>query len=131
MATVARPIPRILVVAAGALLAGALLLGVALENYLLFLALVEMAAVGVALALFILVWSSRPYLENTYFLVLGVGMLFVGGLTLLHALAFDGMGVFVDYSPGLSAQFWIAGGILAAATAVGAPLAIGREIPPR
>jgi PAS domain S-box-containing protein len=131
MATVARPTSRALVVGAGALVAGAALIGIALENYLLFHVLVEMAAVGVALALFILVWSSRPYLENAYFLVLGVGMLFVGGLTLLHALAFDGMGVFVGYSPGLASQFWVAGGLLAAATAVGAPLAIGREIPPR
>ncbi|HIH02998.1 MAG TPA: PAS domain-containing protein, partial [Methanoregulaceae archaeon] len=131
MATVARPTPRTLVVTAGALLAGALLIGVALENYLLFHALVEMAAVGVALALFILVWSSRPYLENAYFLVLGIGLLFVGGLTLLHALAFDGMGVFAGSAPGLASQFWVAGGLLAAATAVGAPLAIGRDIAPR
>ncbi len=131
MATVAWPAPRTLVVAAGALLAGAVLLGIALENYLLFHALVEMVAVGVAFALFILVWSSRPYLENAYFLVLGIGLLFVGGLTLLHALAFDGMGVFVGSGPVLASQFWIAGGLIAAATAVGAPLAIGREIAPR
>ena len=110
MATVARPVPRTLVVGAGALLAGALLIGVALENYLLFHALVEMAAVGVALALFILVWSSRPYLENAYFLVLGIGMLFVGGLTLLHSLAFDGMGVFVGSSPGLASAVLGRGG---------------------
>ncbi|MEN6342384.1 MAG: MASE3 domain-containing protein [Methanospirillum sp.] len=131
MATVARPVPRTLVAGAGALLAGALLLGVALENYLLFHALVEMAAVGVAFALFILVWSSRPYLENAYFLVLGIGLLFVGGLTLLHALAYDGMEVFAGSPPGLPSQLWVAGGLLAAATAVGAPLAIGRDISPR
>lgn len=131
MATVVWPAPRTLVVAAGALLAGAVLLGIALENYLLFHALVEMVAVGVAFALFILVWSSRAYLENAYFLVLGVGLLFVGALTLLHALAYNGMGVFVGHSPGLASRFWVAAGLLAAATAVGAPLAIGREIPPR
>ena len=131
MATVIRPAHRTLVIGAGALLAGALLLGVALENYLLFHALVEMAAVGVALALFILVWSSRPYLENAYFLVLGIGLLFVGGLTLLHALAYDSMGVFAGSPQGLASQFWVAGGLLAAATAVGAPLAIGRELAPR
>ncbi len=131
MATVVRPTAHTLAVTAGAVLAGALLLGVALENYLLFHALVEMAAVGVALALFILVWSSRPYLENAYFLVLGIGLLFVGGLTLLHALAYDGMGVFAGPSPGLTSQFWVAGGLLAAATAIGAPLAIGRELRPR
>ncbi len=131
MATVGRPVPRTLVVGAGALLAAAVLLGVALVNYLLFHTLVEMAAVGVGLALFILVWSTRPYIENAYFLVLGIGLLFVGGLTLLHALAYDGMGVFAGPAPGLATQFWIAGGLLAAATAVGAPLAIGREVPPR
>jgi PAS domain S-box-containing protein len=130
MATVGRPAPRTLVVGAAALLVGAVLLVIALENYLLFHVLVEMAAVGLGLALFILVWSTRPYLENAYFLVLGIGLLFVGGLTLLHALASDGMGVF-DPVPGLAAQFWVAGGLLAAATAVGAPIAIGREITPR
>ncbi len=129
MATVARPASRNLVITAGALLAGAVLLGVALENYLLFHALVEMAAVGVALALFILVWSNRPYLENAYFLVLGIGLLFVGALTLLHALAYDGMGVFGS-GPGLAPQLWVAAGLLAAATSVGAPLAIGRDVAP-
>ena len=114
LAAVARPAPRTIAVGAGALLAGALLVGLALENYLLFHALVEMAAVGVAFALFILVWSSRPYIENAYFLVLGIGLLFVGGLTLLHALAYDGMGVFAGSLPGLASQFWVAAGLLAA-----------------
>ena len=129
MAAVTQPAPRTLVVGAAALLGGAVLLGVALVDYLLFHALVEMAVVGIGIALFTLVWASRSYLENAYFLVLGVGLLFVGGLTLLYTLAYGGMSAFGSV-PGLAAALWIAGGLLAAATAIGAPLAIGRNVPP-
>ncbi len=131
MATVPRPAPRVPLAVAGAVLIGGALVAVARVNYLLFHGLAEMAVVGVALAIFILVWSSRPYIENASFLVLGIGLLFVGGLALLHALAVEGMAAFGLAGSGLAVQFQVAGGLLAAATVVAAPLAIGREIAPR
>ncbi len=130
MAAVDRPAHRTLAVGAAALLGGAVLLGVALVDYRLFHALVEMAVVGIGIALFTLVWASRSYLENAYFLVLGVGLLFVGALTLLYTLASESVGA-LGPVPGLPAGLWAAGGLLAAATAIGAPLAIGRDVAPR
>ncbi len=127
MASVAPSTSRTLLLGGAAALLTAGFLVLAAADYLLFQTLIELVAVAVAFAIFILVWSSRPYLENAYFLVLGVGLLFVAGLALLHVLAFDGLGV-PGATTDTAALFWIAGGILAGATAIAAPLSIGRKV---
>src|SRR5512147_499196 len=77
---------------AGAVLAGLLLLG--LSNYLLFHSVVEVAGVAVAFAIFLLVWNTRSVLPDSFFLLAGIAFLFIGCLDLVHALAYEGMGVF-------------------------------------
>lgn len=90
------------------------LYGLARENYLFFHVLVELCTVVVAVAGFAVVWTARAQIENGFFLVLGIGLLPVAGLTLLHSLTYKGMGVF----PGLSAdpptQLWVASRVLLA-----------------
>lgn len=127
MASVGLPTVRTLLLGGAAAVLVAAFLVLASVDYLLFHVLVELIAVAVAFAIFILVWSSRPYLENAYFLVLGVGLLFVAGPTLLHVLTFDGMGV-LGATTNTAALFWIAGGVLAGATTIAAPLSIGRQV---
>lgn len=91
-----------------------------LRNYLLFHSLVEIFSILVAFALFIVVWNARGELDNVFLGILGIAYLFVGGLDLLHTLAYDGMGVFVDQGANLPTQLWIFTRYLESISLVGA-----------
>jgi PAS domain S-box-containing protein len=52
--------------------------------------LAEMYCVVVAVGVFMLTWNARRFIDNDYFLFLGIAYLFVGVIDCLHALAFDG-----------------------------------------
>ena len=51
--------------------------------------LAEMFCVVVAVGLFMLTWNARRFIDNHYFLFLGIAYLFVGIIDCLDALAFD------------------------------------------
>jgi signal transduction histidine kinase len=76
-------------------------------NYLLFHSLAELFSVVVAFSIYILAWNSRRYMNNGYFLLLGVAFLFIGLLDVLHTLAYEGMGVFPQSGANLATQLWI------------------------
>ncbi len=65
-----------------------------LQGYLLFHAAVELFSIAVAWDIFLLAWNSRRLMANNYLLFLGISYLFVGGIDLLHTLAYKGMGCF-------------------------------------
>lgn len=94
------------------ILAAAILLAVLLaithHNFLFFHGLVEVFAVVVACAIFIIAWNSRPYLKQDGLLLLGIAYLFVGLLDLVHTLAYAGMGVLPDADANAATQLWIA-----------------------
>lgn len=76
-------------------------------NYLVFHSLVELFSVAIAIAVFIISWSSRRFLGNASLFLLGFAYLFVGLLDLLHTLSYQGMSIFgqdQDYAT----QLWIA-----------------------
>lgn len=79
-----------------------------LYNYLLFHSLAEIFSIVVSSSIFILVWNSRRFLEDGFLPFIGTAYLFVGGLDLLHTLAYSGMGVFDGYGTNLPTQLWIA-----------------------
>ena len=79
-----------------------------LYNYLLFHSLAEIFSIIIACSIFIITWNSRRFLDNNCLLFLGSAYLFVGGLDLLHLLAYKGMGVFTGYGANLPTQLWIA-----------------------
>ena len=93
-----------------------------LYSYLLFHTIAELVAVGIAIAVFTVVWNARTMRENSYLLVTGTGLLFVAGIGLLHTLAYKGMGIFVGYDANLPTQLWIASRYLLAGTLLAAPL---------
>lgn len=98
-------------------------------NYLLFHALVESFAVAVASGIFIIAWNTRRIAASRYLLTLGVAHLFVAFVTLLHAFAYKGMGIFPGAGANLPAQLWIIERVLEALAFVVAAVAIRREIP--
>ncbi len=101
-----------------------------LYNYNLFHSLAEFFSIIIAVSLFVIVWNSRHILDNNYLLFLGLGYLFMGGVDLLHTLAYKGMGVFNGYGPNLPTQLWIGARYLESATLLLAPLFLRRRLNP-
>jgi PAS domain S-box-containing protein len=99
-----------------------------LHSYLLFHSIVEMFSIVVACGIFMLAWNARRFLENTYLLFLGIAYLFVGGLDLIHTLAYTGMGVFEGYGTNLPTQLWIAARYVESLSLLIAPLLLGRRL---
>jgi len=99
-----------------------------LHSYLLFHSIAEMFSIVVACGIFMLAWNARRFLENTYLLFLGIAYLFVGGLDLIHTLAYKGMGVFEGYGTNLPTQLWIAARYVESLSLLIAPLLLGRRL---
>ena len=76
-----------------------------LYSYLLFHSIAEVFTVVVMGSIFVLAWNTRLWMENGYFLFLGIAFLLVGLIDFLHALAYKGMGVFPEYDANLATQF--------------------------
>ena len=113
-------------IALGVAVLGALYV-VSLDNYLLFHSLVETFSVVVACGVFVIAWNSRRTLDNSYFLLVGIGYLFVAGVDLLHMLAYRGMGVFAAGGSNLPTQLWLGSRFLQAGALLTGPLVVGRR----
>jgi signal transduction histidine kinase len=115
-----------------ALFAGALVLFVlylsSLYNYLLFHSLAEIFSIVVAFSIFIVAWNSSQFMDNSYFLFIGIAYLFTGGLDTIHTLAYTGMNVFPGYDTNLPAQFWIAARYVESFSLLLAPFFLGRKL---
>lgn len=101
---------------------------VSIYSYLLFHSLAELFSIFVAFGIFTIAWNSRHILDNPYFLIIGNAYLFIGGLDLLHTLAFKGMGVFPDFGANLPTQLWIAARYMESLSFVIAPFFIRRIV---
>ncbi|MFA5112451.1 MAG: MASE3 domain-containing protein, partial [Desulfobaccales bacterium] len=112
----------------GLVLAGLYL--TSLYSYLLFHSIAELFSVVIAVGVFAIAWNSRRFLQNNYLLFLGIAYLFVGGLDLIHALAYKGMGVFPGYGADLPTQLWIAARYLESLSLLLAPVWLGRRLRP-
>jgi len=99
-----------------------------LYSYLLFHGLVEIFSVIVAFGIFSVAWNSRRFTDNNYLFALGVAYLFIGGLDLLHTMAYRGMGVFIGYGANLPTQLWIAARYLESLSLLMAPFLLRRKI---
>ncbi|NVL93637.1 MAG: PAS domain-containing sensor histidine kinase, partial [Desulfobacterales bacterium] len=99
-----------------------------LYSYLLFHGLAELFSIVIACGIFMLAWNSRRFLDNTYLLFIGIAYLFIGGLDLIHTLAYKGMGVFPGYDANLSAQLWVAARYVESLSLLIACFFIGRKL---
>ena len=111
------------------LLLGTLLwLGLDERRYLLFHVLAELVRIVVAMAIFLIAWNTRHYAQAGFVLVLGVGFFFVGGVDLLHTIAYKGMGVLpASQGANLATQLWMAGRFIEAPTLLLAMLVARRK----
>jgi signal transduction histidine kinase len=77
-------------------------------NYLLFHSSVEVFSIVIAFAIFAVAWNARRIMDCNYLLFIGIACFFVGGVDLLHTLAYEGMVVFLENGANLATQLWIA-----------------------
>ncbi len=112
-------------------IAAAVLIGLYLtsrHSYLLFHSLTEVFSVVVAWSIFMLVWNARRFLDNGYFLLIGIAFFSIGLIDILHTLAYAGMGVFAGENANLPTQLWLAGRYLQSATFLLAPLFLRKRL---
>ncbi|MFZ2632469.1 MAG: MASE3 domain-containing protein [Desulfosalsimonadaceae bacterium] len=102
---------------------------IGLNNYLLYHTLAEMFGIVVSIAIFIIAWNTRQHLDNSAFLMIGIAYLFIGGIDLLHLLAYKGMGVFKTHDGNLPTQLWISARLLQSISFLLAPFLIHRKVP--
>ncbi len=100
-------------------------------GYPAFHSIVELFAVAVAIAAFMITWSGRNTIDNRYVLFLGIAYFFVACVDILHTLAYQGVEAFQGYSPTeLATQLWLAGRYLQASALIIAPAFIHRRLRP-
>jgi PAS domain S-box-containing protein len=97
-------------------------------NYLLFHSIAEIFSILVAFSIFIVAWNARHLLDNSYFIFIGIALLFVGLLDLAHTLAYTGMNIFFGYGTNLATQLWIGARYVQGLSLLIAPLLIGRRL---
>ncbi len=123
-----RPVVRLVLavlVGAGVLFA---LYHLSSHNYLFFHWLAEGFSIVIAFAIFAIAWNSRRFLDNRYFLLVGIAFVFIGGLDFIHTLSYKGMGVFPQFGANPATQLWIAARYLEGLTFLIAPLFIERRL---
>jgi signal transduction histidine kinase len=106
----------------------ALLYYLSLYSYLLYHSLAEIFSIVIAAGIFMVAWNSRKFMDNNYFLFIGISYLFVAFLDLIYTLVYPGMGVFPGYGSNLAAQLWISARYVESIALLVAIFFIGRKI---
>ena len=75
-------------------------------SYLLFHSITEVFGVVVMGSIFVLAWNTRHWMDNDYFLFIGIAFLFVSLIDFIHTLAYKGMNIFPGYDANLPTQLW-------------------------
>ncbi|MFX0114875.1 MAG: MASE3 domain-containing protein [Candidatus Hodarchaeota archaeon] len=99
-----------------------------LYSYLLFHTLAEIFSIVIAFSIFVIAWNTRRISGNKYFLFLGISYLFIGGIDLIHTLAYKGLEIFQGYDANLPTQLWISARYLESISLFVAVFIIGKEI---
>jgi PAS domain S-box-containing protein len=90
--------------------------------------LAEMFSVTVACSVFMLTWNARKFIDNHYFIILGIAYLFVGVIDYLHAALFEGVFSHNGHTP--SIEIWFAGRFLQSFALLTAPFFVSRKTRP-
>lgn len=101
-----------------------------LYSYLLFHSITEVFTVVVVGSIFVLAWNTRHWMENGYFLFIGIAFLLVGTIDFLHTLAYRGMNVFPEYDANLATQLWILARYIQSISLLIAPIWLKKRISP-
>jgi hypothetical protein len=103
---------------------------ISLYDYLLFHALSEFIGASIAIGIFMLTWNSRKFFTNNYYLFIGMAFAVSGIISIIHALAYRGMGVIpgTATNANMATQLWLANQYILAITFVVAPFFLRRKL---
>lgn len=108
-----------------------LLLGTILTSFysfLLFHCIAELYSIIIAAVIFVIAWTMRREIDNSFYIVLGISSLFIGMIDLIHTLAYKGMNIFIGYDANLPTQLWIAARYLQAFSILFASLVVNKKL---
>jgi serine phosphatase RsbU (regulator of sigma subunit) len=103
---------------------------VSLHSYLLFHSLAEVFSIIVAGGIFMVAWNARKFLEQGYFLFLGIAFGFVAILDLVHTLAYPGMNIIPRADGDQGIQVWLAARYFHSISLFVAPIFLRRRLKP-
>ncbi len=95
-------------------------------NFVLAHEIAEIFSIIVACAVFMFAWNARPFLDNGYYLFIGIAFLFVGAIDFVHALSFEGM--FSGEDENIASQLWYAARYLQSVSLLAAPFFCDRKV---
>jgi PAS domain S-box-containing protein len=78
-----------------------------LHNFLLFHTLGEVFSIAVSFGIFMIAWNVKDFAENGFIVFLSIAFIFIGGIDLVHTLAYKGMGIFQGNGADLPTQLWV------------------------
>jgi serine phosphatase RsbU (regulator of sigma subunit) len=99
-----------------------------LHSYLLFHIFAELAFVVAVCAILTMAWNLREFLDDDFTFLLGITLFFVAILHVVHAVDYQGMGVFKGHTTDSPTQLWVAAGYLSSVSFAIAPAVIGRRV---
>ena len=108
---------------------GLLLLFYAVKSldYLFFHSVVEIFGVLVSGAIFIIVYNTKSYFDNKYFIYVAFGYLFMSAIDILHLMSFGDANI-IKGNDNIPTQLWIVARYLQAFTLITAPFVLGKKI---
>lgn len=82
------------------------------KNYLVFHFLFEILLISTGIAIFFIVWNSYKFLDNHFFLIIGIAYFFISVLSIMHLMLYESGGIFQqsEYQKTLkdmSMGFWL------------------------
>jgi len=108
--------------------ASVFLIVVVQHSPLAFHTLAELFSVVLMFTMFAFVWFTRVFSPNNFLMFLGCGLVWIGGLDLIHTLVYKGMNVFTEGNGNLAVQFWVSARGSEALLLFLAPFAAARQL---
>ena len=96
-------------------------------DFTVFHLIAELYTIIIAASMFVIMWNSRQYLDNNYFLIIAIGFLFAAMIDFLHTLSYKGMPFFSGFTTNLPTQLWLAARYMQSLTFVVALICIKRK----
>ncbi len=98
------------------------------RDYLLFHSLAESFSIIISCGIFMFIWNSRRYIDNNFFIIIGMAYLFIAFLDLIHTFAYKGTEIIPGHTANLPTQIWIASRFLQSITLLAARKFTGRTL---
>lgn len=105
---------------------------ISLYNYVFFHSLTEVITAIISAGIFTVTWNSRRFIDNNYYLVIGISFLIIGIINILHAFIYKGVDILQpEGNANIATQLWLASRYLLSLSFILAPYFIKRKLNPR